>query len=126
MPATQVPPPVAADSTGLPDSFWIDTVRDSLEDFPRWLLEQYVHDVINGLPTISPVSCKKYMDLSIQISVNQSYNKLPASFNDSLTKIILFEVNDLNQPTAPYRVAPSGEERVGLGLLHLPWSQRYG
>src|SRR5438046_2010355 len=58
MPATQVPPPVAADSTGLPDSFWIDTVRDSLEDFPRWLLEQYVGDGINGVntPGAAPIS----------------------------------------------------------------------
>src|SRR5260370_17937273 len=49
--AAQVPNPVAADSTGLPDSSWIGKVRDSLEDYPRWLLEQFAGDGINGVST---------------------------------------------------------------------------
>ena len=220
MPATQVPPPVAADSTGLPDSFWIDTVRDSLEDFPRWLLEQYVGDGINGVNTagaapisvqfpkingsaatgdntplitdvnaplnyvvvdfptvptsgqvqvnydtgeltfnapppnghtinvsyqtckwrdksiltglidglraIFPTCGKTYTDASIKIVTNQWDYQLPAWFNDPRSRIISIEINDLNIPTEPYKVAPPGEERVGLGLLHLPWSQRFG
>lgn len=58
MTTAQVPAPVAADATGLPDSWWIDTVRDALEDFPRWLLEQYIGDGVNGVNTsgAAPVS----------------------------------------------------------------------
>src|ERR1035437_486443 len=49
--ALQVPTPVAADSTGLPDSSWIGKVRDALEDYPRWLLEQWTADGVNGVNT---------------------------------------------------------------------------
>src|SRR6266702_5107103 len=47
--AAQVPNPVAADSTGLPDSSWIAKVRDALEDYPRWLLESFAADGVNGV-----------------------------------------------------------------------------
>src|SRR5258708_25220665 len=47
--AAQVPNPVPADSTGLSDSSWIAKVRDALEDFPRWTLEQYAADGVNGV-----------------------------------------------------------------------------
>jgi len=220
--ATQVPPPVAADSTGLQDAQWIAKVRDSLDDTPRWLLEQIAGDGVNGVnsasaapwsvqfpkingssvsgdntplitdvtanpnvvyavvdfPTVPasgqvqvnydtgeltfnapppnghtlnvsyqtckwrdqtildslieglhamfPVVGKTYTDQSIQIRVNQWDYQLPAWFNDPRSKIIQIEVNDLNIPTEPFKMAPPGEERVGLGVLHLPWAQRFG
>ncbi len=222
--AAQVPNPVAADSTGLPDSSWIAKVRDALEDYPRWLLEQFAADGINGVsgpgsapvgvqfpkingssisgdntplvqdttgpinytvvdfPTVPndsggahqvqvnydtgeltfatapvngrtintsyqtckwrdqaildalddglremfPTVGKTYTDTSIQIKVNQWDYQLPAWFNDPRSKIIQIEVNDLNIPTEPFRIYPPGEERVGLGILHLPSSQRFG
>jgi hypothetical protein len=218
--AAQVPNPGAADSTGLPDSTWIAKVRDALEDFPRWLLEQFTADGVNGIssPSAAPVSVqfpkingssatgdntpqiadlntstffsvvdfptaptagqvqvnydtgeltfqvaptnthsigvtyqtckwrdqaildalndglramfpvcgKTYTDTSIQIRVNQWDYQLPAWFNDPRSRILQIEVNDLNQPTEPFKIAPPGEERVGLGLLHLPWAQRFG
>lgn len=218
--AAVVPNPVAADSTGLPESSWIGKVRDSLEDFPRWLLEQWVADGVNGVslagaaplgvqfPKINgssvsgdntplvqdttgpinyvvvdfptapiagqvqvnydtgeltfnspptsghtinysyqtckwrdqsildglmdglremfPIVGKTYVDTSVQIKVNQWDYQLPAWFNDPRSRIIQIEVNDLNQPSEPFKMAPPGEERVGLGILHLPWSQKYG
>lgn len=216
--AAAVPPPVAADSTGLPDSSWIAKVRDALEDYPRWLLETFPADGISGVnsagsapisvqfPKINgssvandntplvtdngvsvtvvdfptapqagqvqvnydtgeftffappanghtinisyqtckwrdqsildaltdglramfPVVGKTYTDTSVQIKVNQWDYQLPSWFNDPRSKIISLEVNDLNIPTEPFKVAPPGEERVGLGVLHLPWSQKFG
>jgi hypothetical protein len=215
-----VPAPAFADATGLSDAQWIADVRDSLEDFPRWLLETFTGDGVNGLntatsapisvqfpkingssasgdntplvtnvsdsvnyvvvdyPTVPiagqvqvnydtgeltfqaapangkifnvsyqtckwrdksiltalmdglramfPVCGKTYTDTAIQIRVNQWDYQLPAWFQDPRSRIISIEVNDLNQPTEPYKVAPPGEERVGLGLLHLPWAQSYG
>jgi hypothetical protein len=64
--------------------------------------------------------------VSVQIKVNQWDYQLPSWFNDPRSKIISIEVNDLNIPTEPFKIAPPGEERVGLGILHLPWSQRFG
>lgn len=218
--AAPVPNPAAADSTGLPDSSWIAKVRDALEDYPRWLLEQFTGDGVSGVntagsaplsiqfpkingssvagdntplvqdttgpvnyvvvdyPTVPaagqvqvnydtgeftfqaaptnghtiqisyqtckwrdqaildalmdglramfPTCGKTYVDNSLQITNLQWDYQLPAWFNDPRSKIIQIEINDLNQPTEPYKLAPPGEERVGLGILHLPWAQRYG
>jgi hypothetical protein len=217
VPVSQVPPPVAADSTGLPDTTWIGEVRDSLEDFPRWLLESWVADGVNGInaagaaplsaqfpkingssavgdntpiitdngvaltvvdyPTLPaasqvqvnydtgefvfnapptaghtinysyqtckwrdksiltglvdglramfPVVGKTYTDTSIGIAVNQWDYQLPAWFADPRSRIISIEIADPYISTEPFKPAPPGEERVGLGLLHLPWSQRF-
>jgi hypothetical protein len=46
---TPVPTPVAADSTGLPDSRWITTARDYLADYPRKLTETWTADGTNGV-----------------------------------------------------------------------------
>jgi hypothetical protein len=220
MTTAQVPNPVAADSTGLSDAQWISDVRDSLEDFPRWLIEQTTADGVNGVaaagaapisiqfpkingsatvgdntplvqdttgpinyavvdyptapaagqvqvnydtgemmwsaaPTAGhtiqagyftcrwrdksiltglidglramfPICGKTYTDSSIQLAVNQWDYQLPAWFNDPRSRIISIEVNGLNIPTVPWQPAPPGEERVGLGILHLPWAQRFG
>jgi hypothetical protein len=215
--AAVVPNPVAADSTGLAESSWIGKVRDALEDFPRWLLEQWGADGVGGVNTAGaaplgvqfpkingssvtgdntplvqdnatpvtvvdypttpgagqvqvnydtgellfnaapvlghtitvsyqtckwrdqsildglmdglremfPVCGKTYVDTSIQVQVNVWDYQLPAWFNDPRSKIIAIEVADPYIPTEPFRPAPPGEDRVGLGLLHLPWSQRF-
>jgi len=221
MTVAQIPPPVAADSTGLPDSYWIAEVRDALEDFPRWLLEQTTADGVNGVnaagaapisvqfpkingsattgdntplvsdvtasppinytvvdyPTVPgasqvqvnydtgellwsapptnahtiqasyqtckwrdksiltglidglramfPVCGKTYTDTSIPIVTNQWDYQLPAWFADPRSRIISIEIADPYIPTEPFRPAPPGEERVGLGLLHLPWAQSF-
>lgn len=224
--AQQVPTPQAADSTGLPDSTWIAKVRDSLQDYPRWLLEQWPSaDGVNGVsgagaaplsvqfpkvngssvtgdntplvtdagvggagpnvpfpvvdyptapaagqvqvnydtgemtfqapPTAThqinvsyqtckwrdqsildalsdglramfPVCGKTYTDTSIQLAVAKYDYQLPSWFNDPRSRIINIEVTELLNSTEPFRPAPPGEERIGLGLLHVPWSQRYG
>lgn len=217
MPANPVPNPAAADSTGLADSQWIGDVRDALEDFPRWLLETWTADGVNGVNTagaaplgvqfpkingsstagdntpivtdnganvpvvdyptvptagqvqvnydtgellfqaapvvghtinvtyqtckwrdksiltglmdglraIFPVAGKTYTDTSIQLAVNQWDYQLASWFNDPRSRIIAIEVADPYIPTEPFKPAPPGEERVGLGILHLPWSQKY-
>jgi hypothetical protein len=218
--AAQIPNPTASDSTGLPESTWIAKVRDSLQDYPRWLLEGFTGDGVNGVNTASgapfgvqfpkingssaasdntplvldttaaqsyavvdfptvptgfqvqvnydtgefvfptppvnghtfqisyqtckwrdqsildalteglhtlfPTVGKTYVDTSIQIKVNQWDYQLPAWFNDPRSLIIQIEVNDLNIPTEPFKIAPPGEERIGLGMLHMPWAQRFG
>jgi hypothetical protein len=42
------PAPVAADSTGLPDSVWITKVRDALRDYPKGTTETWTADGTNG------------------------------------------------------------------------------
>ena len=57
---TPVPAPVAADSTGLPDSRWITSARDYLSDFPALKTETWTADGTNALfgsVSSSPVSC---------------------------------------------------------------------
>lgn len=57
MPAP-IPTPAAADNTGLPDSQWITAVRDALEDYPRYTIETWTADGVNGVvgSNASPVS----------------------------------------------------------------------
>jgi hypothetical protein len=81
---------------------------------------------MDGLRAIFPVCGKTYTDTTVKIAVNQWDYSLPTWFNDPRSRIISIEVNDLNIPTEPYKPAPPGEERVGLGVLHLPWAQRFG
>lgn len=48
-----VPPPSAADSTGVSDSQWITDVRDGLEDYPRKKIETWTADGTNGPVSVS-------------------------------------------------------------------------
>ena len=217
MPANPIPSPVAADSTGLPDSQWIADVRAGLRDYPKKQIETWTADGINGpsgvasvplgvvyppingdstantplirdnttstnyvvvdfptapatgqvqvnydtgeltffaAPALNDViqysyqSCrwrdsdiltglyaglramfphvgKTYIDTSIQIQVNQWDYTLPSWFNDPRARIFSLEIADPYIPTEPFRPAPPGFKRVGLGQIHLPWSQAY-
>lgn len=49
MPSNPIPTPVAADSSGLPDSTWITAVRDALEDYAEYKLESWTADGTNGV-----------------------------------------------------------------------------
>lgn len=55
------PLPVAADSTGLPDSAWITHVRNRLRDYPKWTAETWTADGTNGAVTYgsSPLTVAK-------------------------------------------------------------------
>src|SRR5690349_3142556 len=44
-----IPTPVAADSTGLPDTTWITDVRDALRDYPKYTTETWTADGSNGV-----------------------------------------------------------------------------
>jgi hypothetical protein len=59
--AAPIPSPVAADNTGLPDSQWITTVRDALEDYPEYTIESWTADGTNGVvgPAASPLKVAK-------------------------------------------------------------------
>ena len=43
-----IPLPVAADSTGLPDSTWVTHVRNRLKDYPKYTTETWTADGANG------------------------------------------------------------------------------
>jgi hypothetical protein len=92
----------------------------------KWRDKSIMSALMDGLRAMFPVCGKTYIDTSIQIVVDQWDYQLPAWFADPRSKIIQIEINALSIPTEPYRPAPPGEERIGLDLLHLPWSQRYG
>ena len=55
------PAPVAADSTGLPDSVWITKVRDALRDYPKGTTEVWTADGTNGVVgyTGAPITVAK-------------------------------------------------------------------
>jgi len=56
-----IPSPVAADSTGLPDSQWITDVRDALRDYPKYVVEGWTSDGTNGALTYTggPLTASK-------------------------------------------------------------------
>src|SRR6266850_4264296 len=43
------PNPVAADATGLADSSWISRVRDSLRDYPKYIVDSWTSDGSGGV-----------------------------------------------------------------------------
>lgn len=43
------PNPVAADATGLADSSWISRVRDSLRDYPKYIVDSWTSDGTGGI-----------------------------------------------------------------------------
>lgn len=98
MPANPVPNPAAADSTGLPDSQWIGDVRDALEDFPRWLLETWTADGVNGVNTAGAAP------LGVQF---------PKINGDSTANTPIVTDNGTNVPVVDYPTAPaSGQVQV--------------
>src|SRR6266566_7409371 len=52
------PAPVAADSTGLPDSAWVTKVRDSLRDYPQYTTETWTADGTNGAVSVTSAPLK--------------------------------------------------------------------
>ncbi len=52
------PAPVAADSTGLPDSVWVTKVRDSLRDYPQYTTETWTADGTNGAVSVTSAPLK--------------------------------------------------------------------
>jgi hypothetical protein len=74
MPTSQVPAPVAADTTGLPDSQWIASVRDGLEDYPETTIDSWTADGTNGVlgPNAAPLKTTKrpINDGSLQVRNN--------------------------------------------------------
>lgn len=92
----------------------------------KWRDQSILDALTDGLRAMFPTVGKTYKDVSIKIAVNQWDYQLPSWFNDPRSRLISIEVNDLNQPNEPFKMAPPGEERVGLDQLHLPWAQKYG
>lgn len=56
-----IPAPVAADSTGLPDSQWITDVRDALNDYAEYVMDTWQADGVNGVvgPAATPLKLSK-------------------------------------------------------------------
>ena len=56
-----IPPPVASDSTGLPDSQWITDVRDALQDYPEYVIDNWIADGVSGVvgPNSTPVKASR-------------------------------------------------------------------
>lgn len=92
----------------------------------KWRDKSILSALMDGLRAMFPVCGKTYIDTSVQLQVDVWDYQMPAWFLDPRSKIIQIEINALSIATEPYKPAPAGEERIGLDLLHLPWSQRYG
>lgn len=91
----------------------------------KWRDKSIMTGLIDGMREMFPTVGKTYTDTSVQIQTNQWDYQLPSWFNDPRSRIISIEIADPYISTEPFKPAPPGEERVGLGLLHLPWAQRY-
>src|SRR5207249_188388 len=91
----------------------------------RWRDSDILTGLYAGLRAMFPRIGKTYIDTSIQIQVNQWDYTLPTWFNDPRARIFSLEIADPYIPTEPFRSAPPGFKRVGLGQIHLPWSQSY-
>ena len=90
-----IPAPVAADSTGLPDSRWITSARDYLTDWPAAKTETWTADGTNALfgsVSSSPVSCL-YPPLN-----GTAADGNPPQFRDN-TAAINYTVIDSGTPT---------------------------
>lgn len=56
--ATPIPTPVAADSTGLADTQWITDVRDALQDYPEYVVDNWIADGVSGVVSANSTPVK--------------------------------------------------------------------
>ena len=91
----------------------------------KWRDKSILAALMDGVRALFPARGKTNVDTSIGIVVNQWDYQLPGWLAVPDSRIVQIEIADPFIPTEPFRVAPAGEERVGLDMLHLPWAQSY-
>jgi hypothetical protein len=110
-----VPTPIAADSTGLPDSQWITDVRDALRDYPKYTTETWTADGSNGVVgyTGAPLTVAKppinipgglASASSLQIrdfTASQNYTVITSGTPSSTQVLVNHDTGEIQWATAP-------------------------
>ena len=103
-----IPSPVAADSTGLPDTQWITDVRDALKDYPERTIDNWTADGTNGVvgPNAAPVKTSKrpVNDASLNIRDNTTgtnFTVITSGTPTSTQVLVNYDIGELTFLTAP-------------------------
>ena len=122
MPAP-IPPPVAADSTGLPDSQWITTVRDGLEDYPEYTIDSWTSDGTNGVvgPNAAPLKTTKrpINDGSLTVRDNTAGTNFSVILTGtpSATQVLA----NLNTGELTFLSAPAAAHAIQISYQAVKW-----
>lgn len=110
-----IPNPVAADSTGLPDSQWVTDVRDALRDYPKYTTETWTADGTNGVVafTGAPLTVAKppinipgglVANTSLLVRDNtlpQNYTVITSGVPSSTQVLVNHDTGEIQWATAP-------------------------
>jgi len=123
MPTSQVPAPVASDTTGLPDSQWITAVRDGLEDYPEYTLESWTSDGVNGVvgPAANPLKTTKrpINDGSLSVRANTAGTNFTIILTGTPTATQVLA--NLNTGELTFLTAPAAAHAIQISYQAVKW-----
>lgn len=103
-----VPSPVAADATGLPDSQWVNRVRDALRDYAKYTVDAWTADGSNGVVgyTGAPLTVSKPPVNSGSLLVrdntaSQNYTVITTGTPSATQVLVNYDTGEIQWATAP-------------------------
>lgn len=118
-----IPSPVAAESSGLPDSSWITTVRDALEDYPEYRIESWTADGTNGVigPNANPLktALRPINDSSLQIRNQTSGTTYSIITSGTATGTQVLA--NLNTGELVFGTLPSTNDQIQISYQSCKW-----
>jgi hypothetical protein len=123
MPTSQVPAPVASDTTGLPDSQWITAVRDGLEDYPEYTLESWTADGTNGVvgPAANPLKTTKRPINDGSLSVRNNTTAVNFTIITTGTPTATQVLANLNIGELTFASAPAAGNQIQISYQAVKW-----
>jgi hypothetical protein len=123
MPTSQVPAPVASDTTGLPDSQWISSVRDGLEDYAEYTLETWTSDGTNGVvgPAANPLKTTKRPINDGSLSVRDNTAAVNFTVITSGTPSSTQVLANLNTGELTFLTAPAAAHAIQISYQAVKW-----
>lgn len=121
--AAPVPAPVAADSTGLPDSQWITSVRDGLEDYPKYSIDSWTSDGTNGVvgPNAAPLQTTKQPINDGSLSVRDNTAGINYTIITTGTPTGTQLLANLNTGELTFPSAPASGHAIQISYQAVKW-----
>lgn len=118
-----IPPPIASDSTGLPDSQWITDVRDALQDYPEYTIDQWTADGVNGVvgPNAAPLKTNKRPINDGSLTVRDNTAGINYTVITSGNPIAGQVLANLNTGELTFNTPPTANDVVQISYQLVKW-----
>lgn len=120
---TPIPSPVAADSTGLPDSQWITDVRDALQDYPQYVVDNWVADGVSGVVTANSTPVKMSRNpvndgsLTVRDNTNNTNYSVITTGTPSSSQVLV----NLNTGELTFAAPPPANDTLQFSYQFCKW-----